>query len=111
MSRDEWAAKYQAGATLEELAMAAGVSSRTVKRHLVKQGVAMRPGARRPGHPKSAAPNRQNPYEVLVWVQKYRAGATCAEIAAIVGKSRAHVNHHVSQSGVAMRPACRRTRA
>lgn len=49
MDRDEFPAMYEAGMTIEQVALEAGVSTRTVRLHLLARGVEMRPAGGKKG--------------------------------------------------------------
>lgn len=91
--RDDWAAQYQAGATLRQIAEADGVTIFAVWRHLDK----LRVPRRNPG--QQVGPGRE------LWVELYQQGMTSRQVAERVGRPVATVYGELVRRDVKMRPA------
>lgn len=94
----ELAAAYDAGETVEMLAVRYGCSTTTVREVLAAEGVGLRP----PG-PRSPLVGREA--EVAT---AYEAGATVRELAERFGANQRTIRKVLAGEGVAMRPPGRR---
>lgn len=91
MSRDTWPARYEAGATLHQIAKEDGAATSTVYVHLLRSGVKMRqPGPIMTGNPRE-------------WPKLYWQGYSLAQIAAKEGCTPGCVHRHLRLLGVKMR--------
>ncbi len=93
--RAELAARYEAGATIRELAVWSGAHRETIVRHLVRAGVELR---------RLGLTEEQAAAAVVL----YGDGLTLAEIAERVGVAASTVRSCLLRQGVQMRPAARR---
>ena len=93
--RAELVARYEAGATIRELASWSGAHRQTIVRHLVRVGVELRRFGLDDDQTKAA-------------VKLYRDGMTLAEIAAEFDVAASTVRSCLLRRKVALRPAARR---
>jgi len=93
--RAELVARYEAGATIRELAVWSGAHRETVVRHLVRGGVELRRSGLTEDQIKEAA-------------RRYLDGATLVEIAERYGVVASTVRAALLRQGLRLRPAARR---
>lgn len=93
--RAELAARYEAGATIRELAAWSGAHRQTIVRHLVRAGV----------EPRRSGLTDKQPEVVR---QLYSEGLTLVEIAIQLEVAASTVGRCLRRQGVALRPAARR---
>lgn len=94
--RTELAARYEAGATIRELAAWSGAHRQTVVRHLIRAGAEFRQGGLTDEQSKKAE-------------RLYLDGLTIVEIADRLGVAASTVGRSLHGQGVALRPAVRRS--
>ena len=109
---EELAEQYRAGASLEYLAILCRCAPAKVRSLLVKAGVKIRPPGCRPTRPDQQRRGDERagllmPAEELV--ERYRAGATLIELAALCACSSITLRHILVAAGTEMRPRGRPT--
>jgi uncharacterized protein (DUF433 family) len=110
---EELAEQYQAGASLEYLAILCRCAPAKVRCLLVKAGVKIRPPGCRPTRPGQQRHGGGKRAGVLVpageLAERYRAGATLIELAALCACSSITLRHILVAAGTEMRPRGRPT--
>jgi len=111
---DKAAGLYEGGMGLDAIAEVVGSSGMTVRRHLLRAGVEMRPSKGR-GRPKGAraataepAPGERENDPMVKAEFLYREGMTIDEVAEAVGLNRSTVGRKLRERGVPMRPVGQR---
>lgn len=97
--REKWAAEYEAGASLRQIADRHRCSVSLVQRHLRMLGVPRR--SRGAGMSRRAGEDRQD------WVKAYLDGSTLEDVAAAANRSVSTIHRHLLSVGVVMRPVGR----
>lgn len=93
MSPSQMRTAYESGRTLREIASECGLSSLTVRKHILSSGGVMRP-----------AYTREIEYPVERWAKAYKAGKSLIQIGREHGVNMNTVRKRLAAAGVTIRP-------